>query len=183
MPFHYKSHQFELLPATFVFGFDTGMPGTLRPSPEPDPVSWRGLGQRLQAELCRVGWDIPGIDVTAEIVESLNGKRFRFVSDISGVYRREPFQLLFGCNAGDASDGVALNDLVSFTHGKHEGEWGFADNERPNKATTKLVYNIVQDQLTRLAAMPSAAGHDRLSGEGDDNMAALCRREPSRIAR
>lgn len=65
------------------------------------------LSAPLVFELARVGWEVPGIDVTVRTVG--RGKMvFRYVSEISGTTEKGPFRLGFGIPQREISRHLAL---------------------------------------------------------------------------
>lgn len=159
-------------------------------------------GARLVAELQRVGWDVPGLDLEFTSHPTSDGVKrklhtiagrtsagpFRFVFDDSET-RYEPVRVDL-CEIGTPPGyrfafGHDLDHRLRVAKQRYEGDdWfgegaeflaGFPSYEperRPQHAEGHC-RSVVESLIHKLEAMPTAPGHDDLTEEGDANLRSL----------
>lgn len=203
MPLVHRAREFSLLPTRFV-----------RPTPIDEEAAaatkmpFQDLGHALLAELGRVGWEVPNLEVATSTygrgrnlltaVNSISGRRpegafalhFRGAQELVGGYYR-----MTGLNSAILPSGlaVAFNDdgsrsLKRFTQGgdwsavgEHGDGWATLGTAGPaawSKAVAE-VRTLVAGLMTDLAALPDASDGDRIDGHGfDPNLRRLISPEP-----
>lgn len=155
--------QFSLYPGRFVW------PGTVMGKSNP----LEAPGVRLVAELARVGWEVPGVDV--EIHTYGKGQEItRYVYSVSFDTPRDKLRLTFGNRQRNGAYGlysakVENRDEVCF--------YDDGSGER-NPSLVKWAKAWIEELTSRLAKMDSFPGQDWVPSKGDPVIRRLCHVEP-----
>lgn len=203
MPLVHRAREFTLLPTRFVrpFRIDAEAAAATR-------MPFQDLGYALLAELGRVGWNVPDLEVATSTygrgrnlltaVNSISGRRpegafalnFRGAQELVGGYYR-----MTGLNSAILPSGLAVafhddgsRSLKRFTP---DGDWSRAGEYGEGWTTlgtagpaawAKAVAEVrilVDAVLSDLAALPDAPGGDSIDGHGfDPNLRRLISPEP-----
>lgn len=174
MSFQFNNGRYSLLPATFVWGFDCGQSEAIRPTAHPDDDAFVRKGREIQQALADAGWNIEGIDAVVETAQTMDGRCFRFLSEITGETDGKPFELIFRVSPSTAAQGQSSNELVSFRFGKTR--WS---DDLPVSPSTEMAFqSLTTSLLAKLASLPQAVGRDAINSLGDANLARLCADPP-----